>query len=109
MWNRACPLCFVKLPRTSVLARSDELVCPSCHTPLELSRPSRVLAALIGLIAAYAAAQIVLISNPREAWFLALVAAVLSYGVGSALTLYFLSDLVVRPKPAPAPFPQFHE
>lgn len=108
MWNRACPLCFVKLPRASVLARSDELICPSCHTPLELSRPSRVLAALIGLIAAYVAAQIVVFAAPRGAWFTSIVAVVLGYGLGSALILYFLSDLVVRPKPEAAPFPQTH-
>lgn len=108
MWNRACPLCFVKLPRASVLAHSDELVCPSCHTPLEISRPSRVLAATVGLIAAYVAAQIVVLAAPSAAWFTSIVAAVLGYGLGSALVLYFLSDLVVRPKSEPAHFPQTH-
>ena len=109
MGNRGCPLCFVKLSRASVVVDSDQLVCPSCHTPLELSRPSRVMAATVGLIAAYFSAQLVLIAGFRTAWFTAPAAAVLAYAVGSALFLCFLSDLVARPEPAAAPFPQIHQ
>jgi len=108
MWNRACPLCFVKLPRTSVLARSDELVCPSCHTPLELSRSSRVLGGVVGLIAAYVGVQLALGAGPSTAWVLPVVAAVLGYGFGSALLLYFVSDVTVRPKADAGHFPHIH-
>jgi len=109
MWNRACPLCFVKLPRASLLVHSDQLVCPSCHTAVELSRASRVLAATVGLLGAYFCAQFFLILSPRTAWLTAFVAAVLGYAFGSALFVYLLADLVVRPKPAAAPFPQIHQ
>jgi len=108
MWDRACPLCFIKLSRGSILARSDELICPSCHSALELSRSTRVLAALVGLVAAYLAAHSTALALPRGAWFAAVVAATVAYGVGSALCLYFLSDLAVRPRPAPTAFPQNH-
>ena len=47
MWNRACPLCFTKVPPVVVLTRTDEVDCPSCRTPLELSRASRVLGAWV--------------------------------------------------------------
>ena len=107
MASRSCPLCFVKLPRASVLARSDELICPSCHSVLELSRTSRVTAALLGLVVAYAAAQFAVSAFRGTAWFLAVVAALLGYGFGSALFLFLLSDLVVRPK-ASSVFPQIH-
>jgi len=107
MASRSCPLCFVKLPRASVLARSDELICPSCHSALELSRSSRVTAALLGLVVAYAATHLAISAFRGTAWFLAVVVAVLGYGLGSALFLFFLSDLVVRPKPH-ATFPQIH-
>jgi hypothetical protein len=50
MGNRACPLCFAKLPRSLVLTRSEDLACPSCHALLELSRSSRVLSAFVGRI-----------------------------------------------------------
>jgi hypothetical protein len=108
MWNRACPLCFVKVPRSPVLMRSDELECPSCHTPLELSRSSRVLGAVLGLITAYLAVQLALDSS-SGAWVLAVVAAVLGYGFGSALFLYFLSDVTVRPKAEAGHFPHIHQ
>lgn len=109
MWNRSCPLCFVKLPHTSILARSDDLICPSCHSALEVSRPSRVFAALLGVIAAYLAAEFAVLAMPKEAWFLAVAAAVLAYGVVSALVLYFVSDLVIQPKPLATAFPLAHE
>jgi hypothetical protein len=109
MSNRSCPLCFVKLSRGAVLARSGELVCPSCHSCLELSRFSRVTAAFYGLGIAFAAVWLLLDSTPEGAWYLTPVAAVLAYGVGSALYLFVVSDLVVCPKPPGEPFPHGHE
>lgn len=109
MTSRLCPLCFVKVPRGPVLACSNDLVCPSCHSELELSRHSRVLAALLGVLAAFFAAQFTVVAKPGSAWVLAVVAAVLAYGIVSALFLFFFSDLVVRPQALDAPFPQAHE
>jgi hypothetical protein len=108
MWKRACPMCFVKVPRGLVLARSGDLSCPSCHALLELSRPSRVLGAFVGLFAAYAAVAFVFAQEVRGRWALQLLAAVLAFGAGSALTLFFCSDLTVRPREAEA-FPHAHK
>ena len=108
MSNRSCPLCFVKLSRSSVLMRSGDLVCPSCHTCLELSPISRVMAAFFGLAMAFAAVWLVLNGVSKAAWYLAPVAGVLAYGVGSALYLFVVSDLVVCPKPPGEPFPHGH-
>jgi hypothetical protein len=105
--NRSCPLCFVKLSRSSVLVRSGDLVCPSCHACLELSRLSRVTAASFGLAVAFAAVWL-LSATPKAAWYLAPVAAILAYGLGSALYLFVVSDLVVCPKPPAEPFPHGH-
>jgi hypothetical protein len=99
MWNRACPLCFTKVPRILVLTRGDDLACPSCGTPLELSRASRVLGAASGLLAAFLAAHAVWDLSPRGRWALPPVAAILGYGIASAVALYFLADLVVQPRP----------
>ncbi len=99
MWNRACPLCFTKLPRILVLTRGDELTCPSCATPLELSRASRVLGAAAGLTAAFVAAHAVWDLSVKGRWALPVVAATLAYGIAAALVVYFLADLVVQPKP----------
>jgi len=104
MSNRACPLCFAKMRRVEVLAQSEELTCPSCGGKLELSRPSRVWNAFVGGLAGFFAASLVFHSGIRGAWALGLPAAVLAFGGVSALMLFLLSDLVLRPKEA-APFP----
>lgn len=109
MWNRACPLCFAKVPRTLVLTGGEELVCPSCHAPLELSRSSRVLSSSLGLLAGYAAVEFVLQVFTRGRWALPMVGAVLAYGIASALGLLLFSNLVVQPKPAHEHFPHSHK
>jgi hypothetical protein len=109
MWNRACPLCFARVPRTLVLTQGDDLTCPSCRAPLELSRSSRVLSALVGLLAGFAAVQFVLRLGTAGRWVLPMAGAVLAYGLISALVLFFVSDLVVQPKTSPGHFPQSHK
>jgi hypothetical protein len=109
MWNRACPLCFTKVPRNLVLTRGEELVCPSCRTALELSRASRVLAAATGLIAGFMAAYVVLESLTGGRWAFPMVAALLAYGIVSAIVLFLLSDLVVQPKSPMGHFPHAHK
>ena len=109
MWSRSCPLCFVKLPPTKILAHSGNLVCPSCHTALEVSRPSRVFSAFLGLIAGYLAAETVALVMAKAAWIVTVVAAVLAYGAVSALVLYLVADLVVQPNPMATAFPHAHE
>jgi hypothetical protein len=106
MWNRACPLCFAKVPRSLVLTCGDGPICPSCRTALELSRPSRILAAAGGLFVAFLAAQELSGVSQALPWVMPVLGAVLGYGAASALVLYFLADLVVQAKPAaihPAP------
>ena len=109
MWNRACPLCFAKVPRALVLTRAEELACPSCHTPLELSRSSRVLGAMTGLVAGFAVVHLILNLSTRGRWALPMVGAILAYGLASAVFLFFVSDLVVPPRPSPRHFPQAHK
>lgn len=106
MWNRACPICFAKVPRSLVLTRSEDLVCPSCHTPLELSRPSQVLAAVIGLAAGFLPVYMAAKPNTGIKWALPIVAGVVLYGIASALALFFVADLVTQPKAPGGHFPQ---
>jgi hypothetical protein len=106
MWNRSCPLCFAKVPRSLVLTRAEDLLCPSCHTPLEISRSSRVLSAIAGLLAGFVAVHVVLRVSTTGRWAIPMVGAVLAYAIASALLLFFLADLVVQPKPPASHFPQ---
>lgn len=108
MWNRTCPLCYVKLSRLLVLSRSNDLVCPTCHAQLELSRPSRFLASVLGIAAAMLAFHLARTSPSIARSVIPIPAAILAFGFASALTLFFLSDLVVRPHPHAATFPHAH-
>jgi len=107
MWNRTCPICFAKIPRFLVLTRSYEITCPTCRSPLELSRHSRLLDSCVGFLAAVMVFHLPLPHSDAH-WFLRLVAVVLAFGFGSALLLFFAADLVVRPQPVSTPFPHLH-
>jgi len=109
MWNRACPLCFVRVPRSAVLTCGEELTCPSCHAPLELSRASRVVSAVFGVLVGLAMGNAMSEASTTAGWFLPILGAVMGFGIGSALVLYFLADLVVRTTPAVSHFPQPHK
>jgi hypothetical protein len=102
MWNRACPLCFTKVPRSLVLTRGENLICPACRAPLELSRASRVLGAIGGLLLAMVAVHVILDSAVKGQWAWTVVGAVLAYGVGSAVVLDSFAD--VRSQCSPAAF-----
>ena len=58
MAKRKCPLCFVNVPWTSVLARSYEMECPGCRAPLELSRYTRIVAGFGGIAGGMIAVQL---------------------------------------------------
>ena len=108
MWNRACPLCFVKLSPFTVLSRSNDIVCPACHAELELSRQSRVLSSTVGIIAGLLVFQLPRTQTPLGGWAIPVVAVFLAFGLGSALLLSVRTDLVVRPSQY-AVFPQAHQ
>jgi hypothetical protein len=105
MWNRKCPLCFARVPRSLILTLENELACPSCHTPLELSRASRVAGAFGGLFCGFVLWHVARGLTHGD-WALPIVTAVLAYGAGAASVLYFLSELVVQAKPPLNHFPQ---
>ena len=105
MWNRACPLCFVKLSPFLVLSRSNDLTCPACHANLELSRHSRVLSSFVGIFAALLAFYLVSTAIHLARWILPMVVSFLTFGCASALMLLIRSDLVVPPHQDSSIFP----
>jgi hypothetical protein len=107
MWNRACPVCFAKLSRSFVLSHSYELTCQTCHSPLELSRYSRLLASFIGFLLALLVFHLPL-PHTGANWVLRPVAVILAFSLGSAVLLSFVADLVARPNPSFTPFPHLH-
>lgn len=108
MWNRACPMCFVKLSRFQVLSRSNDLVCPACRAELELSRPTRLLSSIGGILAGMAVFHLTHAAYLAARWFWPIVAALLTFGLTSAFVLLVASDLVVRPHSPSSAFPHAH-
>jgi len=105
MWNRACPLCFARVPRMLVLARSYDFACPACHAPLELSQPSRVGASLGGIFGALLAGYRAFFASGTFKWTLPIVAGALTFAFCSTAFLFFFSDVVVRRKSSADTFP----
>ena len=93
---RICPLCMGKVPAEDVAAYSDTLSCPHCRKPLEVSRPSRLITTLIGLLAACVVYRFTRGSEGLLGWVLAMVCAVLTWGIVTPLLLMLTADLRIR-------------
>jgi hypothetical protein len=103
---RRCPYCLTIVPAGQVVAHSNDLVCPGCNRPLEISPASRDIAEALGLAAAaiawYAATRSWL-AQTVLGWVLPIVFAFLALSIVSTLVQMFSADLRLRevvPQPA---------
>jgi hypothetical protein len=99
--SRICPKCNAQVPAGIVTALSYGLVCPSCHTRLEVSSAARMLAAWAGMAAGYLAWLVSRGGPGPLGGALPLLYAVLAFGVVSALVTIFAGDLRIAPEPPP--------
>ena len=96
---RICPLCFCIVPATTVVTQSDNIPCPKCGKTLEISRPSRLLGGLVGVLSGWLVYH--LTSGGGEgmlAWALPMAYAIVAYGVVSPAFLMLTADLVGKPE-----------
>lgn len=101
---RVCPHCLKRVPAGAVVAYTDKLECPNCHSAITVGVPSRVIGAFIGLGVADLVWRYVQPMGGEAGWVLPVVYAFLSYSVVYALYLMATADLVMRPVEAePAP------
>ena len=98
-----------KVPAATVVAYSDTIVCPGCRKPLEVSRPSRLITTIVGLVAAYFVYRVTRRSEGMLGWALPMVYAFFTWGIVTPLLLMLTADLRLRagqaytePLPAPA-------
>lgn len=106
MAARKCPYCLTVVPAGSVVAYSDDLICPGCQRPLEIAPVSRDIAEVLGL----AAAAIVWhwavrswLAQTSLGWVLPIVYAFLALSIVSTLILMLSADLRLKadaPRPA---------
>jgi len=97
---RQCPNCLAMLPAGSVVAYSNDLKCPGCGKPLEVSGLSRNIAAFAGL----AAGAIVFLAGSVHysyesnalGWVLPIVFSYLALSVVALIALVVLADLRMK-------------
>jgi hypothetical protein len=97
---RVCPDCLDVVSADRVLAYSNDLVCPNCAKPLEISLLSRYLAAFAGLIAAvvvwWAASNHYAHDSWALAWVLPIVFSYLALSIVAPIVLALAADLQLR-------------
>lgn len=103
---RQCPYCMAKVPATHVVARSNDLVCPGCQRPLEISPVSQSLAVSAGLISSAFIAGVTMDvgrmhANATLIWALPAVYAVVIFGGVTPLMLMLTADLRLKSLESP--------
>jgi|SRR5580700_4849307 hypothetical protein len=97
---RVCPDCLHVVSVDRVLAYSNDLICPNCAKPLEISSPSRYLSAFAGLIAAvvvwWAASKHYANDSWALAWVLPIVFSYFAFSIVAPLVLALAADLQLR-------------
>lgn len=100
MAARVCPECSQVVSVGRVLAYSNDLVCPNCAKPLEISLLSRYLAVFVGLIAAvlvwWAASKHYANDSWALAWVLPVVFSYFTLSLVAPLVLALTADLQIR-------------
>ena len=94
---RICPHCLKKVPAGPVVAYTDRLECPHCHSPITVGVPSRVIGAFIGLGIGELVWKYVQPMGGEAGWVLPALYAFLAYSVVYTLYLMATADLVMRP------------
>lgn len=97
---RKCPNCFADVPPTSLLAYSNDLACPSCHSPLGLSNSSRNISAFVALAVAAVVWRVTTAhyaSHPGGLdWVLPVLFSYLAYSIVAPLVLVLTGDLGLK-------------
>lgn len=113
---RKCPNCFATVPATKVVVYTNDLVCPSCNSPLQVSALSRNISAFAALIVGAIVWRITTAyysGHPGAlGWVLPVLFAFLAYSVAAPLVLAFVADLQLRslePTPVVAQMAPAHQ
>lgn len=99
--NRICPHCGKEVPAGEVLALSDGMECPHCHTRIEVISGSRTIAVWAGLAAGWLVWRMTRNSGGPLGEVLPELYAILAFGIVSPIVLAFSAALELAPA-APA-------
>jgi hypothetical protein len=97
---RVCPDCLAMVPAGKVLAYSNDLICPQCRKPLEISALSRNIASFAGLAAAVVLWWFTSKHYYNDTWALAWVLPVVfsyfAFSIVTSIVLALVADLELR-------------
>lgn len=100
MAARQCPTCLAMIPACEAAAHSNDIVCPGCQKPLEISGFSRNSASFAGLAAGATVWRIASShftgSSDALGWILPMVYSYLTFSFVSPLVLLLLADLRLK-------------
>jgi DNA-directed RNA polymerase subunit RPC12/RpoP len=96
---RVCPVCGKEIPASSVVALTNGLECPHCHSRVEVSDGSRMLPTWIGLVAAYLVGRLSSNAGGPVGFALPELYAILTFGIVTPLALMLTAKLDVAPTP----------
>jgi len=98
---RKCPNCFADVLASKLLA-SNDLECPSCGRPVEISGWSRNISVLAGLIVAGIVWRVVSVHFFAQpgllGWALPVLFSYLAYSLAAPLVLVLTGDLHLTPE-----------
>ena len=101
---RVCPHCLRKVPAGPVVAYTDKLVCPHCHTPITIGFPSRFIGGFIALGVGWLVWIFSRNIRGEAGWVVPTVYTFFAYSITYTLYLMATADLVRRQVDAePAP------
>ena len=98
MSARICPHCKTEISAANVAAYSNDVVCPTCGSRLEVASGSRTLASVAGLIAGAIAWKLSINASGDLGAVLPTLYAFLAFGVVSPLVLMFTGNLNNAPE-----------
>jgi hypothetical protein len=101
---RFCPNCKKKVSAGLVVAYSDTLECPNCHSPLRLADSSRIVGAFFGLLVGFLVWSYATPGDGNMGWVLPVVYSFLAYSAAYVIYLMAFGELgsrVVEPEALP--------
>ena len=97
MAARQCPNCMTMIPAAKIVAYSNDLVCPGCQKPLEISDFSRNLGAFLALAAGvlvwWIASAHFLNDTSALGWVLPVVYSYFAFSIVAPIAVILLADL----------------
>jgi hypothetical protein len=93
---RVCPICKKRIPARLVVAYSDSLDCPNCHSLLRLADSSRITGTFFGLGVGFLVWSYAAPGDGNMGWVMPIVYSFLTYSAAYAIYLMVFGEIGTR-------------